>query len=213
MEIVYGLRLLRLETTIFSSVYRRIPPYTTRRYTTVIRSHVIRRISPYTVVYDRACLTWESSNGVIGTEVLQRYNANQIRLFCLMNPWLTTVDFNEDEMNKILVYHQLMEDYFNITQSYKCKAENKEYINIYTKFDEQDLILYENYKKFKNEIHLSLCRSIHTASAMEYLLELILLTSDYLRRNRSYFNDALLMNIYIFIKRLLGTFGLDLDLY
>jgi hypothetical protein len=40
------------------SVYRRISPYTTWRYTIVIRSHVNRRISPYTVVNDRACSTW-----------------------------------------------------------------------------------------------------------------------------------------------------------
>jgi hypothetical protein len=57
-EIVYGLRVLRQWTTVFSSVYRRMSPYTTRRYTIVIRSHVNRCISPYTVVYDRACSTW-----------------------------------------------------------------------------------------------------------------------------------------------------------
>jgi hypothetical protein len=57
----YELRVLRQWTTIFFSVYRRMSPYTTRRYTIVIRSHVNRRISPCTVVYDRACSTWVSS--------------------------------------------------------------------------------------------------------------------------------------------------------
>jgi len=42
----------------FFSVYRRMSPYTTRRYTILILSHVNRRISPYTAVHDRACSTW-----------------------------------------------------------------------------------------------------------------------------------------------------------
>jgi hypothetical protein len=46
----------------FSSVYRRMSPYTTRRYTIVIWSHVNRRISPYTVVDDGACSTWVARN-------------------------------------------------------------------------------------------------------------------------------------------------------
>jgi len=80
-EIVYGLRVLRQWTTVFFSVYRRMSPYTTRRYTIVIRSHVNRRISPYTVAYDRACSTWVTAAELrIVESVLDRIEYMEVKV-------------------------------------------------------------------------------------------------------------------------------------
>jgi hypothetical protein len=79
--------------TVFSSVYRRISSYTTRRYTTVIRSHVIRLISPYTVVYDRACLTWVVSVLVVIEDV------GKLRARGLTINWADEIFFMEQYVN------------------------------------------------------------------------------------------------------------------
>ena len=53
-------------------------------------------------------------------------------------------------------------------------------LNNYKIFDDRDLILHEKYNRIKNDIHLSLHRSIDAGSAMEYFSESIVCQEDFI---------------------------------
>ncbi|CAF1190360.1 unnamed protein product [Didymodactylos carnosus] len=77
----------------------------------------------------------------------------------------------------------------------------------YTKLDENDRQLNEEFSNLKREIHLALFDSIDTPKSMDHIRELIRLTNIYMN-SMKVINTLVIRNIALYITKMLSIFGL-----
>jgi cysteinyl-tRNA synthetase len=142
-------------------------------------------------------------------QALEKYTSRQIRLLFLLHSWSSTLDYSDHGMEKALNYEKMLNEFFLNVKTHLRSMKQLNHSDAYLKFDEHDLMLNERFSKIKNEIHLSLCDSIDTPSAMEQIRQLVSTTNIYMNTANSTINRLLLRNITVYITRLINIFGLN----
>ncbi|CAF1265362.1 unnamed protein product, partial [Didymodactylos carnosus] len=145
-------------------------------------------------------------NFVTINQALEIYSSRQIRLLFLLHSWSGTLDFSDSGMDRALIYEKLLNEFFLNVKTH-IRNRNLNDIKSYTKFDENDRQLNEEFLNLKREIHLALSDSIDTPKSMDHIRELIRLTNIYMN-SMKVINTLLIRNIALYITRMLSIFGL-----
>ncbi|CAF2465027.1 unnamed protein product [Rotaria sp. Silwood2] len=148
-------------------------------------------------------------NFVTIQQALEKYTSRQIRLLFLLHSWSSTLDYSDHGMEKSLNYEKMLNEFFLNIKTHLRSMKQLSHSGAYTKFDENDLQLNERFSMIKKQIHIALCDSIDTPTAMENIRQLITTTNIYMNRTNAIINRLLLRNIAVYITRLVDIFGLN----
>jgi len=142
-------------------------------------------------------------------QALESYTSRQIRLLFLLHSWSSTLDYSNHGMEKALSYEKMLTEFFLNIKTHLRSVKQLNHSDAYTKFEEHDLALNERFSAIKKQVHLALCDSIDTPTAMEHVRQLISATNIYMNSTTTTPNRLLLRNIASYITRLITIFGLN----
>lgn len=142
-------------------------------------------------------------------EALKSYTSRQIRLLFLLHSWWSTLDYSNHGMEKALIYEKMLSEFFLNIKTHLRAVKQLNHSNAYTKFDAHDLELNERLSAAKKQIHLALCDSIDTPTAMDHIRQLVSATNIYMNSTSATPNRLLLRNVASYITRLITIFGLN----
>ncbi|CAF1167383.1 unnamed protein product [Adineta ricciae] len=142
-------------------------------------------------------------------QALESYTSRQIRLLFLLHSWASTLDYSNHGMEKALTYEKMLSEFFLNIKTHLRSIKQMNHSNAYTKFEKHDAELNERFSTFKKQIHLALCDSIDTPTAMENVRLLVSATNIYMNSTTTTPNRLLLRNIAMYITRLINIFGLN----
>jgi cysteinyl-tRNA synthetase len=148
-------------------------------------------------------------NFVTIKQALEKYSPRQIRLIFLLHSWSTTLDYSDHGMEKALIYEKLLNEFFLNIKTHLRSMKQLNHSDAYTKFGEHDITLNERFSAAKKDIHIALCDSIDTPTAMEKIRQLISTVNIYMNTPNATINRLLLRNISVYITRLMNIFGLN----
>lgn len=148
-------------------------------------------------------------NFVTIRQALEKYTFRQIRLLFLLHSWSSTLDYSDHGMEKALTYEKMLNEFFLNINSQIRSLKPLSHSDAYTKFNERDLKLNEDFSAIQKQIHLALCDSIDTPTVMEQIRQLVTTVNIYMNTPNTTVNQLLLKTIAASITRLINVFGLN----
>lgn len=142
-------------------------------------------------------------------QALEKYSFRQIRFLFLLHSWSSTLDYSDHGMEKALTYEKMLDEFFLNIKAQIRSMKPLSHSDAYTKFNERDLKLNEDFSSTQKQIHFALCDSIDTPTAMEQIRQLVTTTNIYMNERNTTVNQLLLRNIAVYITRLINIFGLN----
>ena len=142
-------------------------------------------------------------------QALEKYSFRQIRFLFLLHSWSSTLDYSDHGMEKALTYEKMLDEFFLNIKAQIRSMKPLSHSDAYTKFNERDLKLNEDFSSTQKQIHFALCDSIDTPTSMEQIRQLVTMTNIYMNERNTTVNQLLLRNIAVYITRLINIFGLN----
>uniref|UniRef100_A0A1I7ZB43 Cysteine--tRNA ligase, cytoplasmic n=1 Tax=Steinernema glaseri TaxID=37863 RepID=A0A1I7ZB43_9BILA len=145
-------------------------------------------------------------------KALETYTARQLRILFLMSNWPDILDYNGASMERAIQFEKLAGEFFLLVKDliYKTKADNDTEGNkgrMFKKFGSAELELEAKFREKQTEIHIALCDSVDTRTAIEKLRDLINLGNAYIAFKGQDANCVLVSDIGEYITWLLKVFG------
>lgn len=143
-------------------------------------------------------------------EALEKYSSRQMRLLFLMHDWNATLDYKDTSMKEVISFEKSLINFFDELNA--LILENKRFLQdskgVHYHHDSERLLSTQLVKS-QQEIHIALCDSFDTPSAMKFLQELVGNTRQYIQNTKNRPLSALLLqDIGSFVTRLLEIFGI-----
>ncbi|XP_072171919.1 cysteine--tRNA ligase, cytoplasmic-like [Diadema setosum] len=148
-------------------------------------------------------------NFVTIKQALETYSSRQIRLVFLLHSWKDTLDYSTATMESAVQYEKMINEFFlNVkdiihnSPSSGCDA--------FHKWTEPELKLNQQCLECQEKVHIALCDSIDTRSALDAMRGVVAQCNVYIQERRSAKAqpDALLLgNIAKYITKMLRIFG------
>ncbi|KAK6102952.1 cysteine--tRNA ligase [Brugia pahangi] len=144
-------------------------------------------------------------------EALKHYSARQLRILFLMHNWNDVLDYSAASMERALQFEKISNEFFLLVKDYLRKYYKPNNSESYQKYNDEELLLVNNFCKIKTEINVALCDSVDTRTVVEKLRELIAIGNAYFiemeKKEDSVPNCLLLRNIALYMTSLLKIFG------
>jgi len=141
-------------------------------------------------------------------EALKRNSSRQIRFAFLLHAWNSTLDYSTNVLKEAEQTEKIFADFFLCVKDILRKPENVP-LNAHNYRDaEKDL--QNSFMEKKNQIHLALCDSIDTASALQLMQALAKQAHIYtgqMRQAEQTPNHSVLRSIGKYLTRMLKIFG------
>ncbi|VDN88692.1 unnamed protein product, partial [Brugia pahangi] len=112
-------------------------------------------------------------------EALKHYSARQLRILFLMHNWNDVLDYSAASMERALQFEKISNEFFLLVKDYLRKYYKPNNSESYQKYNDEELLLVNNFCKIKTEINVALCDSIDTRTVVEKLRELIAIGNAY----------------------------------
>lgn len=141
-------------------------------------------------------------------DALQKHTACQLRFAFLLHSWKDTLDYSDNTMEIALTYERHINEFFLTVKdvlrnlpSHGCAS--------FSKWNESEVALNQKYHDTRSQVHVALCDSIDTRTALESIRDLVTSTNQYISKTRlsKESNRMLLVNIAEYITEMLHIFG------
>ncbi|XP_033121269.1 cysteine--tRNA ligase, cytoplasmic-like [Anneissia japonica] len=142
-------------------------------------------------------------------DALKQHSARQIRLMFLLHSWKDTLDYSTSTMEVAKAYEKMIHEFF-LNVKHVLRASPSSGPGAFTKWNEEEIKLNDQYYQGKAKIHQSLCDSIDTRSALEGMRILVTHCNIYMQAkqtSKQVPNRKLLEGIAKYLTRLLKVFG------
>ncbi|KAI9315543.1 tRNA synthetases class I (C) catalytic domain-containing protein [Dichotomocladium elegans] len=151
-------------------------------------------------------------------EALKTYSARQLRLFFLVHPWNTKMDFKQSGMQEAIQMEATIKNFLNNVnaladriRSDGSRGTTKLEGNAIThRWREAEQELTNFFQERVDATHAALCDSINTPVAIDEILALISQTNRYIATGAAVVNPDLLEDIASWIIRMMDIFGVDI---
>ena len=145
-------------------------------------------------------------------DFLEKYTADQFRLFCLLHQYNQTVDYSEDAMDIAIKYEKRVQDFLHNAAFYRHECE--ENINRPRKWNKELREYSQKVLEVKKTIHEAICDDFNTPLVLDQISTMINMTNSLFFSNTKTPIMALdiLENTSQFIIGVLHIFGLKLGL-
>ncbi|PVZ98198.1 hypothetical protein BB558_005827 [Smittium angustum] len=145
-------------------------------------------------------------------EALQKYTARQIRLCFLQQRWDAPSDFKHSSMEEALSVESTISNFFanseGLYRKYNSSGTSNIIGGVRTFLDpEKDLV--KDINEAKNKVHLALCDSFDTPTAMRVILGLINRTNVYLRQRLPTADPNPVFMAARYVSKMVRIFGLS----
>lgn len=141
-------------------------------------------------------------------EALKKHTACQLRFAFLLHSWKDTLDYSDNTMEIALTYEKHINEFFLSVKdvlrnlpSHGCAA--------FSKWGESEVALNQKYHDTRRQVHVALCDSIDTRTALDSIRDLVTSSNQYISKTRlsKESNRMLLVNIAEYITKMLQIFG------
>ncbi|GAB1604321.1 cysteine--tRNA ligase, cytoplasmic [Argonauta hians] len=141
-------------------------------------------------------------------DALKKHTACQLRFAFLLHSWKDTLDYSDNTMEAAITYEKHLNEFFLTVKDILRKLPSHG-CSSFTKWGELEVSLNKKYLDTQNDVHLALCDSIDTHTALNALRDLVTVTNLYISKTRASMscNRILLKNIAEYITYLLKVFG------
>ncbi|KAG2377455.1 hypothetical protein C9374_009366 [Naegleria lovaniensis] len=149
-------------------------------------------------------------------EYLEKYTADQFRLFCLLHKYNETVDYSQDAIEGAIRYEKRIHDFLHNVAFYRKEHEEniEKGINKSRKWD-TDLKEYTlQFMELKQAIHEAICDDFNTPLVMDHISTIINMTNTlfFSKSSKDLLALDLLENTSHYIVGILNMFGLRLGM-
>jgi cysteinyl-tRNA synthetase len=134
--------------------------------------------------------------------IQEKYNANVLRMFCLMHKYSDNIDFNEKHMDQVALIVKQIESFLSRTEHFVKDETNK---LKYTKPTQQNINTILHITTIKREIELDLQNDFDTPSVIKKMMHLIDIAN---LNNNDYSISSLIFN---YIVDMTNMFGMKLE--
>lgn len=141
-------------------------------------------------------------------EALKKHTACQLRFAFLLHSWKDTLDYSDNTMEAAITYEKHLNEFFLTVKDILRKLPNHG-CSSFTKWSELEVSLNNKYLDSRNQVHVALCDSIDTRTALDAIRDLVTVTNQYISKTRATMicNRILLLNIAEYITSILKVFG------
>ncbi len=151
-----------------------------------------------------------SSESTTIEEFLKKYKPRQFRFFCLLNSWSSNINYDRNQMEQAINYESTIKEFLeNIQQLLNSNGESNNMIDCCAKLVEDDVKLFEQFQRVKQNIYLVLNDSMNTEGVLKIIHGLILEVQDYVSRKTDQVNIYLLKLIRDYVIDLMNIFGVS----
>ncbi|CAF1378956.1 unnamed protein product [Rotaria sordida] len=140
-------------------------------------------------------------------ELIAKYKHHNIRLHCLLNPWSSMLNLTNNNNDHVESYDRKITNFIHDVGDSLKKAQTLKLIDPYIVLNEYDNEMNQTFSKTKKNIHSALCNDIDLSGAMQWIISLIDITTEYI--NGEKIHVKLVQNVYDKIINLLKIFGLN----
>ncbi|KAG9294593.1 hypothetical protein G9A89_008072 [Geosiphon pyriformis] len=144
---------------------------------------------------------------------LKKYTPRQIRLSFLLHQWNSKLDFKETSMGEAKNIETIINNFFVNTKAlvreHKPHAFDSDGMHRY-RASEKEII--KIFLEKQSAVHVALCDSFNTPTAMSEIMELINKTNTYLSGGRGYININVVAKVAKYVSEMMRIFGVAEDL-
>lgn len=147
-------------------------------------------------------------------EYLEKYTADQFRLFCLLHKYNETVDYSEDAIEIAIRYEKRIHDFLHNVSFYRKEHEENIGMNKSRKWD-SDLKEYTlQFLKLKQAIHEAICDDFNTPLVMDHISTIINMINAlfFSKSSKDLLAIDVLENTSHYVVGVLRMFGLKLGM-
>lgn len=141
-------------------------------------------------------------NFITISNIIKKYDANVLRMFCLIHKYSDNIDYSEEHMEQVLQMVKQIEKYFSRTEQY-IKDEKKKLSYAKPSNKEKETIFCVN--NIKNEITNDLKNDFDTPTVMKKIFNLIHIA------NTHDTNFSISLNIFNYVQSIIFMFGLKFN--
>ncbi|XP_065835615.1 cysteine--tRNA ligase, cytoplasmic-like [Oscarella lobularis] len=141
-------------------------------------------------------------------EALKRYTSRQLRFAFLLHAWNATLDYSANTMQEAEQTEKLFNEFF-LTAKDLLRNQGIEN-EAFAKWGPLEKELNAKFLLKKSSIHVALCDSIDTASALNHMRDLVKEANIYIsmcRQSSRDFNLSLIKSVAVYLTNMLKVFG------
>ncbi|XP_063688548.1 cysteine--tRNA ligase, cytoplasmic-like isoform X1 [Bolinopsis microptera] len=138
-------------------------------------------------------------------DALKKNTGRQLRIHFLSHSWHGGLDYSESAMSEAVTTEKYFNDFFLLVKYHKSSLG--EGISSFTKLTPLELKLYQQLQECQKVVHNALADSFDTPTAMRVLKSVVSDSYTYLSAQKDAPNVRLLIQVAVYITKILSVFG------